>query len=243
MIRAAATTVADLDIRQKVGSDFVTEVDEQAERALSEAILAQVPDAVIVGEELSPDLPERTDAPLFVADPLDGTTNFLRGFPWYAASIAALHGGELRAGAVLNVVTGEMFTATAGGGARRNGQPISVSTVTDPARALLGTGLPFKHPEVVDAYLASLPRLLLSTSGIRRAGSASLDLCDVACGRFDAFWELMLAPWDMAAGILLVREAGGLVTDLDGKDARVSHTPIVAGNPAIHSWLLESLRL
>lgn len=242
IIRAAAGTVSTLDWREKMEqADFVTEVDEGAERALAQAILALVPDGIIAGEELHPEIPAADHAPVFVADPLDGTTNFLHGYPWYAVSIGAMVAGELRAAAVLNVPTGEMYTATLDGGARRNGQPITVSGVTEPRRALLGTGLPFKHPELIAPYLVALPPLLTSTSGIRRAGSAALDLCDVACGRFDAFWELMLAPWDIAAGILLVREAGGIVTDLDGKAATVSHTGIVAGNATMHGWLLEQL--
>ena len=242
IVRASAATASTLDWREKSRSDFVTEVDEKAERALSEAICTAIPGAIIVGEELAPELPAQTGAPVFIADPLDGTTNFLHGYPWYAVSIGAMLGGELRAGAVLNVATGEMFTATLGGGARKNGQPIAVSQVTDPHRALLGTGFPFKHPDLIAPYLETLPRLLSGTSGIRRAGSAALDLADVACGRFDAFWELMLAPWDVAAGILLVREAGGLVTDLAGQQASVSHTGIIAGNPAMHAWLFEQLR-
>lgn len=237
VIRGAAAAAATLDWREKGRSDFVTDVDEAAERALTDAIRSHVKDAIIVAEEFSPDWPAGTTSPVFVADPLDGTTNFLHGYPWYAVSIGALLGGELRAAVVLNVVTTEMFTATLGGGARRNGQPISVSAVTDPSRALLGTGLPFKHPELIPPYMATLPRLLESTAGVRRAGSAALDLADVACGRFDAFWELMLAPWDMAAGLLLVREAGGIATDLQGQAATVAHTGIIAGNPTMHAWL------
>jgi myo-inositol-1(or 4)-monophosphatase len=179
---------------------------------------------------------------VFVADPLDGTTNFLHGFPWYAVSIAAMVDGELAAGAILNAATGELFTATAGGGARRAGQPISVSKITDPTRALIGTGFPFKpaNPHT-QRYLELLPRVMLQTAGIRRAGAAALDLADVACGRFEAFWEMTLAPWDIAAGLLLIREAGGIVTDLDGNPCPIAHTSVVAGNPAMHEWLLRRL--
>jgi myo-inositol-1(or 4)-monophosphatase len=177
----------------------------------------------------------------FVADPLDGTTNFLHDFPWYAVSIAALVHGDHAASAVLNVPTGELFTATAGGGARRNGQPIHVSPRTDPARALIGTGFPFSHREGIQPYLRALPKIMAGAAGLRRAGAAALDLCDVACGRFDAFWELRLAPWDMAAGIQIIREAGGVVTDLQGAPARVQAGGLVAGNPTMHAWLLEQL--
>jgi myo-inositol-1(or 4)-monophosphatase len=165
VIKAAEGTASRLDWREKLQSDFVTEVDEAAERALATAITALVPEAVIVGEELTPDIPSGTSAPVFIADPLDGTTNFLHGFPWYAVSIGALRDGELRASAILNVANGEMFTATLGGGARRGGQPIQVSEVTDARRALVGTGFPFKHPANIEPYLASLPAILRGTAG------------------------------------------------------------------------------
>jgi myo-inositol-1(or 4)-monophosphatase len=145
------------------------------------------------------------------------------------------------AGAVLNVPNGELFTAVKGSGARRNGQPIRVSSISDTSRALLGTGFPFKQREGIAPYMAVLPKIMAQVAGLRRAGSAALDLCDVACGRYDAFWEYRLAPWDVAAGLLLVREAGGIVTDLDGTPATVTQGPIVAGNPKMHAWLLEQL--
>ena len=146
------------------------------------------------------------------------------------------------AGVVLNVANGELFTATLGTGARRNGQPIRVSQIAEPSRALIGTGFPFKHREGIPPYMNVLPRLMEATAGLRRAGAAALDLCDVACGRFDAFWEYRLASWDMAAGTLMIREAGGVVTDLEGKPARVADGAIVAGNARMHGWLLEQLQ-
>lgn len=225
----------------KGAADFVTDVDRASEAAIAEVVRARHSDATLVAEEGTPDA-ERTRGLAFVADPLDGTTNFLHGFPWYAVSIAALVEGELVAGAILNVATGELFTATLGGGARRAGAPITVSAITEPSRALVGTGFPFSAAaHRLEDYLASLPAIMRATSGIRRPGAAALDLADVACGRFDAFWELMLAPWDIAAGILLVREAGGIVTDLAGEPATVSRTGIVAGNPAMHGWLLQQV--
>ena len=176
---------------------------------------------------------------VFVADPLDGTTNFLHGLPWYAVSIAAMIDDELVAAAVINVPSGELFTATAGGGARLNGQPIAVSPITDPARSIVGTGFPFKGDEHVDEYLLMLPRIMRETAGIRRPGAASLDLASVAAGRYEGFWEITLAPWDIAAGLLLIREAGGIVTDLAGASARVDHTGLVTGNREMHEWLME----
>lgn len=241
IIRGRAGDLGAIAWEEKTPVDFVSEVDHAAERIIRDVILERHPGAVIVGEELSPDVGIPAGL-AFIVDPLDGTTNFLHGYPAYAVSIAALVDGGLSAGVVLNAASGELFTATAGGGARRNGQPISVSRITEPARALVGTGFPFKHPELIDSYMRQLPLVLRGTSGVRRAGSAALDLADVACGRFDAFWELRLAAWDIAAGMLLVREAGGLVTGLSGAEAPVAHGPIIAGNPAMHRWLLDTLR-
>jgi myo-inositol-1(or 4)-monophosphatase len=230
-----------LEWEEKARADFVSAVDRASEAAISDVVRARHPDARIVGEELAPDLGALSGV-TFVADPLDGTTNYLHDFPWYCVSIAALVDGEPVAGAILNVPTGELFTATAGGGARRNGQPIAVSRIDAPRRALIGTGFPFRRTEEVDPYLRVMADVMREVAGVRRPGSAALDLADVACGRFDAFWEFRLAPWDVAAGVLLVREAGGLVTDLQGEPARVAHGPIVAGNPAMHRWMLEKLR-
>ena len=225
----------------KSRTDFVTDVDRAAERAITGIVNERHPGAQILGEELSPSV-EHTGELTFVVDPLDGTTNFLHGFPWYAVSIAALEGGELLAGVVLNVPSGELFTATAGGGARVNGQPIHVSPITDASRALIGTGFPFKEGGHTDEYLRMMSRVMRETAGIRRPGSASLDLADVACGRFEGFWELTLAPWDIAAGLLLVREAGGVVTNIAGEPCPVAHTSLVAGNPTMHAWLMEALK-
>jgi myo-inositol-1(or 4)-monophosphatase len=239
VIRGAAVHLHSVRWEVKGPADFVSDVDRDAERALKQVISERHPTAVLIAEEGSP---QAASSDLtFVADPLDGTTNFLHGFPWYAVSIAALVNGAQAAGAVMNVATGELFTATQGSGTRRNGQPVRVSDIVDPSRALIGTGFPFKHREGIAPYMDVLPRLMQATAGLRRAGSAALDLCDVACGRFDAFWELRLAPWDVAAGILMIREAGGIVTDLEGHPAPIAHGPIVAGNPKMHAWLLEQL--
>jgi myo-inositol-1(or 4)-monophosphatase len=239
-IRAKAGTRSSIEWREKSPTDFVSEVDLAAEAIARDVIRARHPEALVLGEESSPETVLGAEL-AFVVDPLDGTTNFLHGYPEYAVSIAAVRMGVPLAGAVLNVPTGELFTATAGGGARRNGEAIAVSRIDVPARALVGTGFPFKRIEEIEPYLAQMARVIRGTSGIRRAGAAALDLADVACGRFEAFWELTLAPWDIAAGILLVREAGGRATDLGGRDAPIAHGPVVAGNPAMHAWLLEQL--
>ena len=240
VIRAGAAKLSQISVETKGPSDFVSQVDRDAEAALSAIIKDRHPGATLMAEEGSPKA--QSSELLFVADPLDGTTNFLHGFPWYAVSIAALVQGRQIAAVVLNAATGELFTGVHEGGARRAGQPMRVSSVTEPSRALIGTGFPFKHREGIAPYMEVMPRLMQGTAGLRRAGSASLDLCDVACGRFDAFWEYRLAPWDVAAGILIIREAGGVVTDLEGKPAEVKHGPIVAGNPTLQAWLLGQLR-
>jgi myo-inositol-1(or 4)-monophosphatase len=240
IIRAGAQNRESLTWESKERGDFVSDVDRGAEQMIGDVVHERHPDARMLAEEMSSSIESRAGL-VFVADPLDGTTNFLHGFPWYAVSIAAMVDGELTAGVVLNVPTGELFTATLGGGARRNGQPISVSKITDPIRALIGTGFPFKEGAPFDEYLRMLPRIMRETSGIRRPGAASLDLADVACGRFEAFWELKLAPWDIAAGLLLVREAGGIATNFAGEPCPVDHTSLVAGNPAMHAWLSEAI--
>jgi myo-inositol-1(or 4)-monophosphatase len=219
--------------------DFVTEVDRTAERLIADIVLAAEPESRIVGEELSPLL--TTQGLVWVVDPLDGTTNFLHGFPSYAVSIAAARDGILQASVVLNIPHDETFSAWRGGGAWLDGQRVSVSTIANPEFALIGTGFPFGEVERLDEYQRQFGRIARATSGIRRPGSAALDLADVAAGRFDGFWELRLSAWDIAAGTLLIREAGGVVTDFSGRDIGIEHTGVVAGNPAIHDWLLATL--
>lgn len=238
IIRGAEDSRPSLKWEEKSGSDFVSEIDRRAESSIRYVLRESFPEATIIGEELSPS--SALDAELaFVVDPLDGTTNFLHGYPQYAVSIAALARGELLAGVVYNVTAHELFTAVKGGGAQLNREPISVSVIKEPAKALIGTGFPFKKHELLARYIPQFDRVMRGTAGIRRAGSAAIDLASVACGRFDAFWELDLAPWDIAAGVLLVREAGGIVTDLTGKQATVNFGGFVAGNPVMHPWLLE----
>ena len=241
VVRSAAAGASSLLWELKGVSDFVTEVDRTAELRMSEVIRSAVPDASVMGEELSPDSLIRARGTTFVADPIDGTTNFLHGYPQYSVSIGVLVDSSLVAGVVLNVVSGELFTATHRGGAYRNGDRIAVSSIDSPSRALIGTGFPFKRQDLLDDYSRQFIEISRQTAGIRRAGSAALDLADVACGRFDGFWELVLSPWDVAAGILLIQEAGGVVTDMQGQSKTVSHGPVVAGNPSIQPWLLKIL--
>jgi myo-inositol-1(or 4)-monophosphatase len=241
VVRNGAERRASLVWETKGTNDYVSEIDRASEATIAEVVAGRHPDATLVAEEGSPNL-SRSHGLVFVADPLDGTTNFLHGVPHYAVSIAALVEGAVVAGATINVATGELFTATLGGGARRAGQPIRVSDTTDPGRALVATGLPWSGEEDIARYMDSLPTVMRATAGIRRAGAAALDLADVACGRYDAFWELRLNAWDMAAGSLLVTEAGGIVTTAAGAPCPIAETSLVCGNPTMHAWLLEKVR-
>jgi myo-inositol-1(or 4)-monophosphatase len=239
-IRARAHERSIIEWRSKSTTDFVTDVDTGAERIIRNSLCAAYPDALILGEELSPDSSTNADL-AFIVDPLDGTTNFLHGYQEFAVSIAAAVRGELVAGVVIDVPAGDRYTATLGGGAFRNGAAIAVSTIDDPSRALIGTGFPFKQVEPLALYLHHFAAVAQKTAGMRRAGSAALDLVSVACGHFDAFWELSLAPWDFAAGVLLVREAGGVVTTVSGGDVPLTHSSLLAGNPDMHRWLARTL--
>ena len=236
----------DLTWEHKGPADFVSLVDRGAEDIIRGDLLAAYPDAAFLGEESYDPGAPLGDGLAFVVDPLDGTTNFLHGFPWYAVSIGATVAGRLVAGGVHHAARDEAFSATLGGGAwRRSGgaapERLRVSTITDPARALIGTGFPFKELEHLERFLRQFAAVTRATAGVRRPGSAALDLCDVACGRFEGFWELTLAPWDVAAGIIIAREAGAVVTTVDGAEAQVAHTTICAGSPAMHAWLLATL--
>lgn len=220
--------------------DFVTHVDRTAEAMISETLLRAEPDSRVMGEEGTPDATTGRGL-VWVVDPLDGTTNFLHGYPAWAVSIGAAIDGEVVAATVFQPTAHRRATAWAGGGAWCGAERLRVSGVRQPSHALIGTGFPFKHPDLLPVYLPQLSRILASTSGVRRAGAAALDLLDVASGRLDGFWELMLAPWDTAAGMLLVREAGGVVTNLDGGELGVEHSGVIAGNPAMHRWLLQAV--
>jgi myo-inositol-1(or 4)-monophosphatase len=224
---------------EKGVADFVTHVDREAESGIVAAILQQYPDHRILAEESQPETAASVAEGSFtwIIDPLDGTTNFLHGYPMYAVSIAAVQGGHILAGVVVNSASGEEWTAVHGGGAFRNGVRVQVSGIDRLSRALIGTGFPFKALHLLPGYTRQLEATLRATSGVRRAGSAALDLCHVASGYFDGFWELSLAPWDVAAGALIVREAEGIITRVDGSADVLGHGSILAGNAAIHAAL------
>ncbi|MGE0442413.1 MAG: inositol monophosphatase [Gemmatimonadales bacterium] len=220
-------------------NDFVTEADRRTEEIIAETLVRGEPGSTVLGEELSPDAERR--GLVWIVDPIDGTTNFVHGFGNYAVSIAAEADGQLEAGVVLDVERNLLYRAVRGEGAWRNEERLAVSRIEDPSHALIGTGYPFKTPHHLERYQRQFAKVAPATAGIRRAGSAALDLAWVAAGVFDAFWELELAPWDMAAGLLLVREAGGTATDLGGRRLAAMRSAVVAGNPAIHGWLLDTI--
>ena len=234
-----------LSIDEKVAHDYVSEVDRAAEQSIIHALQKAYPNHGIQGEEggIIKGSGEGEDY-LWIIDPLDGTTNFLRGIPHFAVSIACQYKKRLEHAVVLDPVRREEFTASRGDGAALNGRRIRVSARKSLDGAVLGTGLPFRASQMpyLDNHFAMLRSFIGTTAGIRRAGAASLDLAYVAAGRFDAFWELDLQPWDMAAGALLVQEAGGLLSDLSGGGEFLTRGQIVAGNPKCFKAVLTAIQ-
>ena len=240
-ISEQARTRKDLVWVEKSAIDFATAVDVGAEERIRKCLTRRIPEIRIVGEELDP-TGDTQEGLVAIVDPLDGTTNFLHGYPAYCVSIGIALDGVPVAGVIHDVAREGVFTATAGGGAFCDGKPIHVSANANPSRALIGTGFPFKTLDDTEQYIAQFRALIPKVSGMRRAGAAALDFCDVACGRLDAFWELDLAAWDLAAGTLLVREAGGIVTNVNGDPAPMNRGQIVAGSAAMHPWFLDVLQ-
>ena len=232
------------DWSAKGNADFVSFVDHEAEACIIQHIRANFPDHAIMAEETLSGAGHAWETVewLWIVDPLDGTTNFLHSYPSYCASIAVAHRGKLVAGTVISSPTGQEWTAVAGGGAQLNGTPIRVSPTTDFAAALIGTGIPFSNLDPLPGYLKQIEAVVRRSAGVRRAGAAALDLCHVASGYFDAFWEIELNPWDIAAGALLITEAGGVITRLDRPLDPFRRGSIVAGNPAMHEQLMTVLR-
>lgn len=228
-----------LKVDEKGVNDFVTDVDRNAEQDIINIIGKAYPEHGFIGEEGGNKNPDSEH--IWVIDPLDGTTNFIRGIPHYAVSIACLYRGKLEHAVVYNPVTREEFTASRGYGAQLNGRRLRVTARTSLDGALIGTGIPFRHhkEELLDSYMKTLAELASKTAGIRRPGSAALDLAYVAAGRYDAFWEMGLKAWDMAAGALLVQEAGGLVSDFNGGNDYLQNGNIVCGNPKCFKQVLQ----
>ncbi len=241
IINRAALGGAPLEIRAKHANDFVTQVDKAAERAIIDVIAKAYPEHAILAEESGETAAARSEY-RWIIDPLDGTTNFIHGFPQYAVSIGVQHRGVPVHAVVYDPGRNELFTASKGRGAFLNDRRIRVSRCQKLKEALVGTGFPFKELTRVELYVRQLRALMGATAGVRRAGAAALDLAYVACGRLDAFWEMGLAPWDMAAGALLIQEAGGLVGDLAGDSGYMESGDIAAASPKVFPQLLEALR-
>jgi len=249
IINRAALDRTQLEIHSKRANDFVTQVDKSAEAAVIDVVRQAYPDHAILGEE-SGALPGRSGGPAksapseyrWVIDPLDGTTNFIHGFPQYCVSIAVQHRGATQHGVIYDPGKNELFTASKGRGAFLDDRRVRVSKCAQLKDALVGTGFPFKELGRVDLYVRQMKYLMQHSSGIRRAGAAALDLAYVAAGRLDAFWEMGLSPWDMAAGALMIQEAGGLVGDLSGDSNYLESGDITAATPKVFPQLLAALR-
>lgn len=233
--------VDSLNISPKGRNDFVSEVDRKAEQEIVGILRKAYPGHAFLGEEGGRHgLPKGEYT--WVIDPLDGTTNFLHGFPQFAVSIALIHKGQIECGVVYDPMRQELFTAKRGGGAALENRRLRVTGQKTFTGALLGTGFPFKDQRHNDAYFSMFRELMKDTAGIRRAGSAALDLAWVACGRMDGFWEIGLMPWDMAAGVLMILEAGGIVTDFEGGEKYLETGNILTANPKLHALMHEAIR-
>ena len=236
VINRASRDVEQIKVSAKRDKDFVTEVDKAAEEAILGVLKEAYPDHAILAEESGA---SGDSDYVWIIDPLDGTTNFIHGFPQYAVSIAQTHKGVLQHAVVYDPTRNELFTASKGAGAYLNDRRIRVSKRVKLNEVLIGTGFPFRYFEHVDAYLGIFRDMMHKTAGVRRPGAAALDLAWVAAGRIDGFWELGLSPWDMAGGALLITEAGGLVGDLSGEQNYLETGNIVGGNPKVFAQLLQ----
>ncbi len=238
-ILRAVDNVGQLQIDQKGKNDYASEVDRKAENEIIRIISKAYPNHGFLAEESGY---QKSDSDyIWVIDPLDGTTNFLHGFPQFAVSIALKHKGTLEVGVVYDPQRDELFTAERGGGAMLNNRKIRVTRQTSLTGSLLGTGFPFKKQQHLDAYLGMFRALFIDSAGIRRAGSAALDLAYVAAGRLDGFWEIGLHEWDVAAGVLLIKEAGGVVTDFSFKDKFLESGNLITGNPKMHQIMYQAI--
>jgi myo-inositol-1(or 4)-monophosphatase len=246
-IRASTGEIDEADIRSKGLHDLVTRVDEESQRLIVDMLREEFPDhGFLAEEELK--MPEEesgdTEAEssfLWIIDPLDGTTNFTRSIPPYAVSIGLQDKGELVVGVVLDIPSGDLFTAVKGDGTYMNGKRVSVSRTSRLANGMVTTGFPYRSFGHIDSYLSVLRRFMQTCRGVRRPGSAAVDLAWIACGRFDGFFETGLMPWDVAAGMVLVREAGGKITDYTGGTSPRLGAQIVATNSHVHEEMLSIL--
>lgn len=243
IIARATENIENIDVETKGTNDFVTEVDKAVEREIRYALNKAYPDHAIIGEEGGLTGNENADYQWLV-DPIDGTTNFIRGIPHFAISMACFYKGQIEHAVILDPIRREEFVASRGRGAQVNGRRMRVSNQKTLESSLIGTGIPFKgrRDQHIPAYMKSLEEVASQTAGIRRAGSAALDLAYVAAGRLDGFWEIGLSRWDIAAGVLMIREAGGLISDLNGGNDFLKSGNIVAGNPKTFKALLQAVQ-
>jgi myo-inositol-1(or 4)-monophosphatase len=226
-------------VATKRRNDFVSDVDRAAEIAIIAELRGKFPNHAILAEESGAHGGNEFE---WIIDPLDGTTNYLHGFPQWSISIGLREHGRMQVAVVYDPLREELFTAERGGGAKLNDRKLRVTSRGGLEGALIGTGIPFREQTHLDTYLGMLRAMILDTAGIRRPGSAALDFAYVAAGRLDGFWELQLSPWDFAAGALLVAEAGGTVTDLAGGDSFFDTCNVVAGGLKVHGAMLQRLK-
>ena len=239
IINRASNNLDALTIQHKSLNDLVSEVDRAAEEAIIDTLSTAYPDHAFLGEEGG--AVGKSDY-VWIIDPLDGTTNFLHGFPVYCVSIACAVKGVLTHGVIFDPVHNDLFTSSRGAGAYLNDRRLRVSKREKLIDALVGTGFPFRMHDYTDAYIGMMREFMRKTAGIRRPGAAALDLANVAAGRLDGFWEIGLHPWDMAAGALMVMEAGGLVTDLGGNEAYLEKGHVLAANPKMFPQMLQVIQ-
>jgi len=231
---------AELQIEAKGDNDYVTRVDKEAEQAIIHKIKQSFPEHSFVGEEGG--VVAGDDDFKWIIDPLDGTTNFIKGIPHFAVSIALMHKGRLDQSVIFDPIRGELFTASRGAGAQLNGFRLRASKVKELSQTILATSFPFRNKTTLPKYLEGFNKIFMQAGDIRRSGSAALDLAYVAAGRYDGYWESGLKPWDIAAGELLVRESGGLVTDFAGGNDPMQRGDIVAGSPKVVQILVKHLK-
>ncbi len=241
IINRASLDLDILKINSKSPNDFVTEVDQAAEQLIIETLLQAYPDHGILAEESGREHGNKTSEFQWIIDPLDGTTNFIHGFPVYAVSIALAHRGVVQQAVVYDPTRNDLFYATKGRGAYLNDRRLRVSRRTRMSDALIGTGFPFRRGDNFKRYLKMFEAVMQECAGLRRPGAAALDLCYVAAGYYDAFFETGLHPWDVAAGSLIIAEAGGLVGNFTGEADFLHQREIVAGNPRIYGQLVQIL--
>ncbi|MEZ5660721.1 MAG: inositol monophosphatase family protein [Burkholderiaceae bacterium] len=246
IINRASLDLEKVQVSSKQRNDYVTEVDRNAEATIIETLLGAYPKHSILGEETghtsrSKDETLTSAENIWIIDPLDGTTNFIHGFPQYAVSIALMQKGVITQAVVYDPNRDELFTATRGRGAFLNSRRIRVSRRTRVDESLIGTGFPYKNIDSLGEYLKMFRAVTEKASAVRRPGAAALDLCYVACGRYDGFFEYGLAPWDIAAGALMILEAGGLIGDFSGEQGHFENEQVVAGNPKVFAAMLSLL--